>query len=245
MKPPEGIHMTLAQIEQTDTPSDNLEHMMAIMDAVRTDLIVFPETQLSGLEQNEDLSSLHEAVAERARMRKMWIAYGSYHREEDKVYNVALLRDRNGELHLDYRKVHLWQEPGVTPGTTQRVVETELGNIGMIICWDIAFPESCRDLARQGADIILCPSYWYGKEYGTTQVIDNLPLVRAFENQLYVGYCDAYTQDGSTAGRSKICSPLQVLASAQEQETDFIAAMVDLSDLARIRNTFAPNEMEY
>jgi predicted amidohydrolase len=115
-----------------------------------------------------------------ARKFKMYIVAGILEREGDVVYNTAILMDRDGELAGKYRKLSLPREEiegGVTPGDELPVFDTDFGRIGMMICWDVTFPETARGLASRGAEIIFLP-IWGG----------NLVLAkaRAIENQVYL-----------------------------------------------------------
>jgi predicted amidohydrolase len=96
------------------------------------------------------------------------------------VYNTSVLINRSGDLVGKYHKLSLPREEidgGVTPGDSLPVFNTDFGRIGMMICWDVTFPETARALAREGAEIIFLP-IWGG----------NLTLTkaRAIENQVYV-----------------------------------------------------------
>ena len=119
-------------------------------------------------------------LGEIAKQHNMYIVAGIYEKEGDVVYNTSVLLDRQGNLHGKYRKVCLPREEiegGITPGKTFPVFDTDFGRIGMMICWDVAFPEPARALAQQGAEIIFMP-IWGG----------NLTLAkaRAIENQIYL-----------------------------------------------------------
>ncbi|MCB0687078.1 MAG: carbon-nitrogen hydrolase family protein [Saprospiraceae bacterium] len=115
-----------------------------------------------------------------ARSKKMYIVAGLIESDGDAVYNTAVLLNRNGELAGKYRKVCLPREEiegGVTPGTDFPVFDTDFGKIGIMVCWDVSFPEPARQLAMQGAEIILLP-IWGGNI--------NLAKARAIENQIYL-----------------------------------------------------------
>ena len=239
------ISITCAQIEQTDIPKENAESMIQVMDNAQTDVVVFPETMLSGLDKTTDLTPLQAVLAERAKSRKQWLVYGTYtkgdsvwRRSGPVIHNSGIIVDPKGEVRLEYHKNHLWNEPGVEDGLGWPVVQTEIGNLGIVICWDLAHTETIKQLVRRNAELVFVPSYWFGEEFRTTDVIEGLPLSVAFQNQLYLAYCDAYTPDGSTAARSKIVSPLEVLAAAQPQKRDIISAEVDLGRLQELRKTF-------
>lgn len=121
-----------------------------------------------------------EYLGEISRQKEMYIVAGILEKDGDAVYNTAVLLDRQGRLAGKYRKVCLPREEiegGVSPGTAFPVFDTDFGRIGIMICWDVAFPEPARELARQGADLILLP-IWGGNI--------NLAKARAIENQVYL-----------------------------------------------------------
>ena len=115
-----------------------------------------------------------------ARQYNIYIVAGLLEQAGPVVYNTAVLIDREGKLAGKYRKVSLPREEiegGVTPGDSYPVFDTDFGRIGMMICWDLQFPEVARQLALQGAEVIFMP-IWGG----------NLTLAsaRAIENQIWL-----------------------------------------------------------
>lgn len=110
----------------------------------------------------------------------IYIVAGLLEKSGDAVYNTAVLIDRSGRLAGKYRKLSLPQEEitgGVTPGDNLPVFDTDFGRIGIMICWDVTFPETARGLATKGAEIIFLP-IWGGNE--------TLARARAIENQVYL-----------------------------------------------------------
>ena len=115
-----------------------------------------------------------------ARNRKAYVVAGLYEREGLVLYNTSILLDRQGALVGRYRKVYLPAgevEGGLTPGVGYPVFPTDFGTVGMMICYDVMFPEPARALASQGADVILLP-IWGGDE--------TLAKARAIENGIYL-----------------------------------------------------------
>lgn len=115
-----------------------------------------------------------------ARKHQMYIVAGLLEVEGEVVYNTAVLMDREGNLSGKYRKVCLPREEiegGVSPGSAFPVFETDFGKVGLMICWDVAFPEPARQLAMQGAEVIMLP-IWGGNR--------TLAQARAIENQVYL-----------------------------------------------------------
>lgn len=99
-------------------------------------------------------------------------------------YNCAVLFDDNGKIVGVHKKVHLpaGEELHFAHGDRFDVFETKFGKIGMLVCWDMQFPEAARELALADADLIACPTYGWENVYG---------LARAYENSVYiaVGMC--------------------------------------------------------
>jgi predicted amidohydrolase len=121
-----------------------------------------------------------EFLGEVARRHNLYIVAGLLEKNGDTVFNTAVLIDRKGNLAGKYRKVSLPQEEidgGITPGQSFPVFDTDFGKIGLMICWDVTFPEPARALAQNGAEIIFLP-IWGGDV--------TLTKARAIENQVYV-----------------------------------------------------------
>lgn len=104
---------------------------------------------------------LTRTIAAKAREVNSYIILSLYEREGKEIYNTAVLIDRKGEIAGKYRKVHLplsEVEDGVTPGSEYKVFDTDFGKIGILVCWDQAFPEAARVTADKGAEIIFIPT---------------------------------------------------------------------------------------
>jgi predicted amidohydrolase len=115
-----------------------------------------------------------------AKQHDLYLVAGLTEREGPLVYNTAVLLGPDGELVGRYRKVCLPREEiagGVTPGGEYPVFQTRFGTVGMMICWDVHFPEVARNLANRGAEVIAMP-IWGGNPA--------LARARAIENQIYL-----------------------------------------------------------
>ena len=73
----EKLSISLAQISQTNNPSENLDKMAYVIESVGSDAVVFPETQLSGLDKTTSLDKHHAKLADLAKSRNLWLVYGS------------------------------------------------------------------------------------------------------------------------------------------------------------------------
>lgn len=156
------------------------------------DLMVLPELFATGYQfiSRDEVASLAEpipegdttaALVELSRRYGGFIVAGLAERGGDRFYNAAVLTGPDGFIGL-YRKTHLFFEEKLwfTPGDTGfRVFPTEIGAIGIMICFDWFFPESMRVLALQGAEVIAHPA---------NLVLPYCPMAmptRCLENRVY------------------------------------------------------------
>ncbi len=104
-------------------------------------------------------------IAKIAKKYHMYIVACYTEKAGRKFHNTAVLFGRNGRIVGKYRKVQLTTSERwlLSPGNSYPVFKTELGNIGILICHDISFPEIARCLTLQGADILCFPTNGYGK----------------------------------------------------------------------------------
>ncbi len=157
-------------------------------------------------------------LGELSKRYSCYIVAGIYERVGKIVYNTAILTGPAGELVGRYRKLCLPREEyegGVTPGSEYPVFETRFGKVGLMICWDIHFPEVARRLAINGAELILVP-IWGGNEL--------LVRARAVENQVFVA-TSSYYDKLRTAVWDRRGDPL----AATNQWGQFVVAEVDLN----------------
>jgi predicted amidohydrolase len=147
---------------------------------------------------------------------------------EGKVYNTVFLAD-NGRLAGVYRKMHLFsllgEDKAFAGGDSWLLADTSIGKVGVIICYDLRFPELSRRLALEGARVICVPAQWPKprQEHWRTLV-----RARAIENQLFVVSCNACGVTGKLDffGMSMIVDPKgEVLAEAGEEEREIVARL--------------------
>ncbi|WP_078409142.1 carbon-nitrogen hydrolase family protein [Priestia abyssalis] len=214
-----------------------------------TRLIVFPELSATGyflspevkdLAQHQD-GSIFDHMRKIAEQYEMWMVYGYVEKDsEGQVYNSIQLIDPTGKLAGNYRKIHLTplEKEVFTPGSDLVTVETELGTIGLMICWDLAFPELARSLALQGADLIAAPSAW---EAPYDAPFIQFAAARAIDNTIYVAAGNQIgTSEGLTFfGKSAIFAPDGTTISiAGENEERIITASLHYDWREDIKNTF-------
>jgi len=230
-------------------PEDNLARLghWATEAARRgAELIVFPEMFLSGYnigrEAAQALSQpaggpVPTQVAAIARAQGIAIAYGYPEAgPEGTVYNAAQLVDGQGERLIDYRKAHLFGDLDramFSPGDGGFPVATLNGwKLGLLICYDVEFPEAARHLALSGAELILVPT---ANMAGFELVAEVTVRARAYENGCYLAYANYCGQEAGLlyCGLSSVCGPDgQQLAVAGKEECLLIADL----DRARVHS---------
>jgi predicted amidohydrolase len=149
--------------------------LAAIHEAVDdgADVVVLPELITSGymFESPEEAAAVaiapdHEILLEwaaEAARADLVLAGGFCERGDDaRIYNSAAVLDATG-LRAIYRKLHLWDEEKLvfTPGSAPPpVLDTRLGRVAVLICYDLEFPELTRAVALAGTQLLLVPTNW-------------------------------------------------------------------------------------
>jgi predicted amidohydrolase len=175
---------SLATLEDTAPPYNlrhadtaaNLELGLALLDAAGAqgvDLACLPEAFVAAGLPAERWAALAEALpgptfatlAERARRYSMYVVAGLLVADGGRLYNDAVLIDRNGQLAGTYAKQHPTEgeiDCGITPGSESKVFDTDFGRLGLAICFDINWPAMWDELARQGARLVTWISAYEG-----------------------------------------------------------------------------------
>lgn len=197
-------------------------------------LALLPEMWSSGFAYRDlnELAKRTEAILaelmELSARYKMVIIGSMPEPNGDKVFNTIYIAD-NGTLAGFYRKIHLFsllgEDRAFSGGDSWLLADTSIGKVGVIICYDLRFPELSRRLAVEGAKIICVPAQWPKprQEHWRT-----LLRARAIENQLFVVACNTCGMVGKLDffGMSMIIDPKgELLAEAGENEGEIIAQL--------------------
>lgn len=169
--------------------------------------------------QGESLAALREF----ARARGVEVITGSLPiKEAGKIYNNAFALDYSGGIVASYRKIHLFslmgEERFFNPGDSPALFEMSFGKAGLIICYDLRFPELPRMLAVSGAKALFVPAQWPGARRDHWRALN---IARAIENQMYVFAvnCVGRHKQNVFHGHSLIVDPWgQVLLEGDDQE---------------------------
>jgi predicted amidohydrolase len=202
------------------------------------DILLLPEMFLSGYNIGAECAralaqmpygEVIDRVAGIARDHAIALCFGYPELVGDQVANAAMLIGPDGRILLNYRKTHLFgtldRDMFACEGEGYPTVSFNGFTIGLLICYDIEFPEPARLLAVQNADLILVPTSLM-PPYDI--VADRIIPVRAYENQLYVAYCNrsGAENDLPYIGKSHICGPGgATLAQAGRGEEMLIASL--------------------
>lgn len=223
-------------------------------------LLVTPELAHTGYGAGPDVTRYAEPpagdlaakIAQLSRETGVAIIMGFAERVGDVVYNSALFTD--GTRHAVYRKSHLYgdYERGLfSPGEpSNTIVEVGGMKLGILICYDVEFPENVRRLAEAGVDGIMVPTALPASDHSEL-IARKMIAVRAFENQIFVAYVDHCGADDRFryAGLSGIAAPDgSMLAEAPAEGEALLVADLDrgayqasaeentyLTDLRRVR----------
>lgn len=222
-----------------DTNLTYVREALARASGQGANLAVLPEMWSSGFDyKNLNKLALRtqgivDELLELSRKLKLVIVGSLPEPNGDKVFNTIYVAD-NGALAGVYRKIHLFsllgEDKAFSGGDRWLLAETSLGKIGVIICYDLRFPELSRRLALEGAQVICVPAQWPKprQEHWRT-----LLRARAIENQLFVVSCNACGLIGKLNffGMSMIINPKgEVLAEAGEEQCEISAGM-DLQEM--------------
>ena len=209
---PQTLNIVLAQLSPRLRRTEaNLETMSRVVaEHPQADLVVFPELFLSGYTTTglEELGVDPEGreverVAKIAGDNSAAVIFGAPERFGGGHANSAVYVDRNGTLAGVYRKTHLFgsEREAFVPGDAQLVVDLEGLRVGLMICFDVEFPEVARALAQAGADLLVTISANmepFGPDhrvFSTARALEN-GLPHAYVNQ--IGRGEEFTFTGGT-----------------------------------------------
>ena len=213
----------------------------------KADLIVFPEAFLSrNCSFKKEFSSSEKIglnkIKEFAKKYKISIIAGSIIEYlNKKMHNTSYYINNKGKIKGKYQKEHLWiNEKGfIKKGKHTTMISINHIKIGLILCWDLIFPEIFRDLEKKGAEIIICPANWsyqdaraglkYSKD-SEVKLIDSICIERAFEEEIILVFCNTAGNTinkklkNTSVGHSQITEPFKGVIKKlnHNKETMFI-----------------------
>ena len=251
----------VASVQMDVKYGDPDQNVVRIIQSIRdlasqgVELAVFPECSLAGycVESESELAEVgisrhSEYIAQiQATVDEtgLVVVFGFSESDGLNYFNTAALLQPNISANF-YQKTHLPElgyDRFISKGNDLPVFETKFGKVGMLICFDIRFPEATRILSLKGADVLLLPTNW---PTGADISADLLVIARAAENKIFVVSSNRVgTERGfNFIGKSKLISPMgEVLASAGNGE-DILIADMDFSLSRNKRNVTVPGKHE-
>ncbi len=254
--------IAIAQMDSGPHKEINLQKMEGMISEASqqgASFVAFPETSIIMPATGEDRESESESVEgssisrlrEAAREWGIWVHCGSFPERiegDSRSYNTSVVISPEGDVAGIYRKIHLFdiameggpsvmESVSYAPGKDVVTVETEIGTLGLSICYDLRFPELFRMLVLRGAQILVVPACFTadtGKEHW-----EPLLRARAIENQCYVlapgqtGVKPRYRAHG----KSLVVDPWGTITSCKADGEGIILSEVDMDRIDSIRSS--------
>ena len=248
---------TVQMSPQLGRMEENLVKMRGFIDRIASeqpvDLIVFPELVTTGYELGPRFPQLAQHVpgatsnliAQRANELGIHVAFGMATKKEkveSVLYNTAVLVGPDGDVLHQHHKIHLRGEEQMLfrPGYQIREAQTGLGSdgltVGMMVGWDLAFPETARSLVMRGAELLIVLANWEEPHIDEYRVYLR---ARAYENAVFVASANRVGEEPSYTffGQSAIVDPYgQVSALADEPSEGYAVATIDLARMRQRRD---------
>lgn len=230
------------------TPGSGRDCLAALDDAARraaaagARLLVTPELSLTGYALGDGVAAAAEAAdgpspraaARIASRHGVAVVYGYPERHGEAVHNSAALVGPDGKTLAGYRKTHLYggyERAHYTPGD-QLVVQADLEGVrvGLLVCYDVEFPETVRAHALAGTELLVVPTALM-RPYDI--VAETLVPARAWENQLYIAYANRTGREGEFdfAGLSRLAAPDGSVPARAGRGEELLVAEVDTGRL--------------
>jgi formamidase len=175
-----------------------------------------------------------ERIGALARELGVWLVPGSfYERAENRaIYNTAIAVSPGGEIVARYRKCFPWRPYETTAAGTELVVfdVAEVGRVGLAICYDGNFPETFRQLAWLGAEVVLQPSLTPTRDRDLELV---LARANAIVNQVFVVNVNAAGPQAT--GQSLVVDPEGLVRQQAGGGEEILVDVLDLDAVRRVR----------
>jgi len=224
-----------------------IEELLESARRLEPHVVVLPEVCVQGICPAETIVTTAESIPGQtsklvcalSKEYGLYCAVGLAEKKGGAYFNAAMLTSPEGTIVGVYRKSHLWinERQVYSRGTEYPVFDTDVGRVGMWICYDTRFPEVARSLSMKGASIAFVPTAWLRDD------VDHWRLAmrsRALDNFLYVCGSDQIAQSSfyQACGASLICDPNgQIVSQATEMTEMTISSVIDLALVTRLRTS--------
>jgi nitrilase len=260
-------YVAAIQMVSTDAISKNLELAERLIEEAvskKAKLITLPENFPLIGKRDEDRLAITEShndgplqlfLSEQSKRYKVWLLGGTIplkSNNPEKVFATSLLFNPSGDCIARYDKIHLFdvmldgrdeesyrESKTFESGNDVVVVKTEIGNIGLSVCYDLRFPEMYRKMHQKNVQIITAPSAFTattGKAHWET-----LLRTRAIENLCYLiasNQGGIHVNGRETWGHSMIVDPWGEILAEVKEETGVAIAKIDINKQTNLRKRF-------
>ncbi|MCG8694340.1 MAG: carbon-nitrogen hydrolase family protein [Minwuiales bacterium] len=247
--------MRIALMQTEGRPGDVAGNLSLLEEAAArarddgAELLIAPEMFLTGYNIGKQAADLAEPqdgpsaayIADLARSNNLAIIHGYPERSGDRVYNAAQAIAADGSALANYRKSHLYgaEERRLFQAGDGAAATARIGDftVGLLICYDVEFPEAVRLLALAGCDLIAVPT---ALMQPPNRIPDLLVPARACENQVFVAYANRCGAEGSLTyvGQSTVAGPDGAMLSQAGSGAALLLADLDRGRIAEVRNQY-------
>ncbi|MCA9828623.1 MAG: carbon-nitrogen hydrolase family protein [Nitrosopumilus sp.] len=245
----------VVQFKASTMKEDNLNKILSYISKASSKnatLCTFPEFMMfytNSTQTPKQLANLSETIngnfvttiANAAKEKQIEVVGSFYEksRKTNRVYDTSFVIDKSGKVISTYRKIHLYDALGFkeskkmdSGSKISKPVGTSIGRIGMMICYDLRFPEMSRTLAVAGAEVLVVPSAWVKGNMKEEHWI-TINKARAIENGCYVIAPD---QVGNIyCGRSLVVDPYGKILLDMKKRQGISFVNIDLNNVKQTR----------
>ncbi len=240
--------IALAQIRYNHTGKHNvsiIKKYIKLASEKRADIVCFPETCINRPKKLPLDHKLIKEIQEECKNNSIWAIITDYFVTNKKIYKMAILIDRKGRIKGKYKKINLYGDNAKEGGKRIFVHKTDFGKIGIVICWDLAFPKLFKKMKKAGAEIVFCSAQWcyetraYKEDPrgGELNLLKSILLSRAFENINFVAVCNPVTEERDLISYSAISSPHKILAEIKDKE-GLLTTKLDLNEIKKFSKIY-------
>jgi len=241
--------IAVAQIRYFDIHKKNnvekIKRYIRLAKKRNADIVCFPESCIHKTKTLRFDDKFINEIKKECRKNSIWCIVTEDIIFRGRAYNLALLINREGKVAGTSKKIHLYGDGNLLPGKKPKIFRTDFGKIGILICWDLAFPGLFRRIKKAGAEIVFCPAMWcyeekaYDKNHNKqeTELLRALVRTRAFENVYFVVLCNPVQNRKDQVSYSAICSPHKILREIINKE-GLIFARINLKEIKRIEKIY-------
>ena len=250
-----SMRVGVVQFKASTNKENNLKKIISFISKASSKnatLCAFPEFMMfytNSSQSSTQLAKLAEtingkfvsAISNASKENRIQVIGSFYEksRKKNRVYDTSFIIDESGKIISTYRKIHLYDALGfresdkMTPGSKiAKPVATSIGKIGMMICYDLRFPEMSRLLAVAGSEVLVAPSAWVKGKMKEEHWI-SINKTRAIENGCYVIAPD---QVGNIyCGRSLVVDPFGKILLDMKKKQGISFVDIDLKKIYETR----------